>query len=183
MINRFGSNLILNPELPRRLNELDREVSNALLDNPVQDNASGDSYRYSVFPAVITGSQLITANRWKYSWVEHVPGVTPPAASTVACRRSTGGSPEDDFELFAINGAECSNTTGQDYQSYGELAKSDANATVSLLPIGGEDDAGESLTARNPIVMMMELPIADSAFDSARFMFFAANSLKVECIQ
>lgn len=183
MTQPFGSTATFNQGTTNQLNELagqvDSVTSEARTSSNRLTNASGDSYRLNVFPAIITGATLISTNKWKYSWVEHVPGVTPPAGSTVGCRRSTVG--EDDFVFFAVNGAEYDNSASGDYQSYGELAKNDPVADVTLLPIGGEDDAVAELTARQPLVMMMEFPIEDSTNSNARYMFFAANSVKVEC--
>lgn len=183
MTQPFGPTTNINPSTARSLNDLASDVSD-IKSEPASSsnratNASGDSYRLNVFPAIITGSASLSSNKWKYSWVEHVPGTTPPAGATVGCRRSEVGG--DAFTFFAVNGAEYDNSSSADYQSYGELVKNDAVAAVTLLPIGGETNATDGTSARQPMVLMMELPIEDSTNSGARYMFFAANSVKVEC--
>lgn len=147
-----------------------------------------EPYIPNVFLASITGARLVTGtdgvvssgspdgadtskNRWIYQWTKY------PNDSV-----TSGG-----YTRFAINGAEMTNSSLYEAQSYGvEINETDPK--ISLVPIGAN--------TRQPIVLMMRLPapvqaefyVSDDSFVlggsvvmEAQYFFSAGNEVEVDC--
>jgi len=162
-------------------NPFSREYRQALLEIVREVDRLGGSKKKaakpkpSMFMAELTGATPILANRvWKYSWTEKPGG-----------RSSTGG--DDDYQFFALNGAEVANP--QEQLSGGSILEtrvsfgvrvgslSDPPSEVTLLPL---------TEGPSPYVVMHEMPqpltvtIGGTDYDCFHW-FHAANQVDVAC--
>ena len=129
----------------------------------------------SMFIAELTDSTPILANRvWKYSWTEKPGG-----------RSSTGGA--DDYQFFALNGAEVNNPA--EASSGGSIVEARASFGVR---VGSISDPPSEVTliplteGPSPYVVMHEMPqpvtveIGGTDYDCF-YWFHAANQVDVAC--
>ena len=199
--NTFGADITLTPEYLEDLNKISGNVQQLMTQNKetVTVSDSGRAQEYDSFPAIITGVTSLGGNRWKYSWIEHVPGTDPNTSDTTTDTRRSSKSDTDDYALAAYNAAEVNNEavasgsgTFGSRMSYG--VKGGQSVTGSgggtgavevthietVLPVGafGESDA----TSKKPMVWMTELPRLDQPFGASggdfRFVFYAPNHVK-----
>lgn len=168
-------------DIIKRGNPFSREYREAIVDMMRQlEEIAGMRFnqpkpKAEPFVAKLTGSSAILADRvWKYSWEEQPDG-----------RTSTGST--DDFQFFALNGAEVNNPA---VQTSGGLVVA-AQATFGV-DVGALTDPASTVTLLPltdgplPLVVMHQMPrpitvtINSTDYDCF-YWFHAANQVDVAC--